>query len=334
MAEDTPDNEALKNPQEAKPGHLLEHTEHNLQLLDKIYRRGLTPPSESEIDIFPSATTSPRTEVIYGNIYDPEVKGTYDPETKTFQLREENTGRVISKEGPNEEGILSGENYFRAWEAYLRGDNTPAAMGAKERAEGWRGRLYEGPSAVFPVMAERPWIHPPRFLNEHDEGNLYYQYLSPQDCEERINNSILAVVKWENIRNDSIRGEMLNYLSVAAFEYKAVEPIPFEKIEMLIVPENLESLTRKVFPEDVVKKKIRFVPTVTKKISVYKWSEKPMRVPDYESALRNLGENNPNQAYWLHGVRLKTERDIGQQKAWQEHQEEQKARNTLREKLK
>jgi len=287
----------------------------NLEILSSFVKNGILSPKRlKDIEMtgaFSSATSSENLEIIVGNTYDPDVEADFNEEAGIFTLKEKNTGRTIYTNGPNDRYIWDGESDYGYYNDYLLGKETPAAQFMRDIVEGWPQRLYEGGSAILPVLAERPWIKPPygNSSNQEVQGNLYYEYLMPEDEEERMKHSILCASTLNKIANNSLHN--MPSLHNGPYEYNAIGNVPLDDIDRIIVPDHLKGLIAEIFPQDSINEKCSFVSNTRRHIKdVYRKFDQQMQVPDYESSIRDLTDTLPHTPLWLHGIRLLTAEDV------------------------
>lgn len=290
--------------------------EKNRAILHSIFENGILAPHEvyrRGQKTFSSNTSSERTPTAIGNIFNPTLEADYDPDKREVTLKiKENGNTLFHSQGG---GIFPAEYYYQGFIDLQEGKDTRRSQLVSDLV--LDNALYYGWSAVFPVIAERPWIIPD---GNFSEGNQPYRDLKERECQSRIQASILAVADLKDIQKIRDDRSVFNMPSLTSgpLEYVVEKGVPFEGIKYLIVPAQLKEDIEKVFPEEVIKLKVRFVENTKKTVSVYKWW-KEMSVPDYEGALRQLIVENPGEQFWIHGVRLTIPTDIWQEERWEEN---------------
>ncbi|OGH20671.1 MAG: hypothetical protein A3D74_05205 [Candidatus Levybacteria bacterium RIFCSPHIGHO2_02_FULL_37_13] len=290
--------------------------EKNRAILRSIFENGILAPHgvyKRGQKTFSSNTSSERTPTVVGNIFNPTLDADYDQDKDEVTLKiKENENVLFHRQGGR---FFPPKYYYQGFIDLQEGKDTQRSQLVNDLV--LDQALYYGWSAVLPVMAERPWIIPD---GNFSESNQPYRDLKESECVARMQASILAVADLKDIKK--MRKEMsvfnLPSLTSGPLEYLVEKGVPFEGIKYLIVPAHLKEEIEKIFPEEIIKQKVRFVENTKKDVSVYKWW-KEMQVPDYEGALRQLTDENPGEQFWIHGIRLTIPTDIWQEEKWEEY---------------
>lgn len=148
-----------------------------------------------------------------------------------------------------------------------------------------KDKLYNGPFAVMPVIIERP-----------NESISRLAGLSPEELAARAQSSICFVIDRSKLKKIRTKGR-----------------IPFKYIEFILCPEEIFHVVKSAMP----KAQKRIIKIGYKKADIKfnldfssdKIKILQLNIPDYESGIRNLLNQNPTSEYWIHGMRLPTKMD-------------------------
>jgi hypothetical protein len=299
-------------PHDAEPRRYVDPSE---TIIRAVLTKGILPPSQQQreaVGSISSATSESDHPLSCGNILVPKIEIEFDEARDEFRFiavgYDDGTRRLIEPITHDPDLRYFDQPYdlprslWTRYQAYRNGSNNPDLVDQMERMlDPVRRILYPARYGVLPVIAERPWII--RDQGVGNPGSPEYQALELYQVEDMMSNSFVVVADLDKVYSDAITHTLVNVLSSGSFEYKTPDPVLPADFEAIFVPENL----RKIFERvgiDNMRDRIKFVGQRERFISIYKWAEYRMRVPDYEGGLKELIARNPTRPFWVHGVRL------------------------------
>ncbi|MDD5128649.1 MAG: SAM-dependent methyltransferase [Candidatus Omnitrophica bacterium] len=122
------------------------------------------------------------------------------------------------------------------------------------------------------------------------------------ECAMRL--SLIFVIEKSKVR-------LKDNLACCYGESKAVSPISLTNVDYILVPKEIYNLVVDKLSSDFKGIRIIKINSMSKKIARANtgFVKTDFLVPDYESAIINILDNNPNSAFFLHAVRLQESND-------------------------
>lgn len=178
--------------------------------------------------------------------------------------------------------------------------------------------LYADATSILSVMAKRPWDY------------IYSYDLS--DIEKRVKNTILFVTDLDKVKikdkvrieNTDIPPHILESLWKSCYGplEKVTTGLSLEEIDYILIPQRLKDMAIDCF--SYYKNKMIFVDMRKTRLSYRKYYEVEIELPDYESAIEKIKEQNPERQFWAHGLRLPTPDDELLKKGYEENLKEER----------
>lgn len=299
-----------------KEQHPIVKDRWDVTIIKSIFTKGLLPPSQRTDEIatpLQSATSTTPDFTIHGNILVPKLEVEYDENKNELRLAaptyDTDTKQLYRPIKYREDERFLGKpydrprSYWRRYQRYTNGDRDP------ELVEEWDSKLdpvkptlYAENFGALSVIAERPWITPRTSM--FGTGSPTWERLELEDVEDMMAQSFLIVAKYDKVYKERGDHSIFNAIVLSPLEYQTPDAIPPEDFEYILIPGKLRGVFERL-DLGSMREKIKYVGETTARVSYGdKWANYPMKVPDYEKALREIIAERSDDVFWLHGVRL------------------------------
>lgn len=283
-------------------------------------KHGLDPREAARSSFGSGTPTSEDLALLHGNLINPPFRlEVYRTEnTYTTRIINQITGGVYQTEGRTEWDKDFLENQVEQLTRELAAFNQ-SGMQNNDGRRFWEKyvvahALYESYFGILPVMAERPWIRKSSMRNNpSDPAFAAYRDLTLEYETKRMQHSLL-IVTHVPYQDDAAMTEFTNLVPGGWLEYRTNQVILPSDFLYILIPKHLQPEAQETLSS--FGERIKYIPNNTYRVSGGKWWRKWMVVPDYQKALEEIMLNNPQEQYWISGVRLPTEEDVGMYKKY------------------